>query len=1188
MEFEFDHGEIYENLEQIEAALLEFSRQVELGSVPTDAIHATFRHAHNLKGLLAMVQRQRCADLIHAVETNFDAVRKGKAVVNEALIQKSLAVVDIIQQGMEDNCPDSELAERVSRELREALLQPEPTAAREFEEFPLKAEERALLLDCVAKGMSAFVVEKLIKTDIPETAFRQLPIFEDLRALGALVAFAPPFEQIPQANDEAILKILFATSEPEEELDFQIFDPYHKVSVKLPEPDAAAGPEAGVRIAKQHRLRGFRSIVWSDDFERRNRVLAIFEEFGPTHVATSPRELELAFELALGRGEPYRFAFIDIDHIGQSGVCKALRALEERAGVFGFKGCHFLTETPGKPALRAVASDLGCAFCFEEPMQPHDLSEALLSVEELPRRFKSQEPRVLHGAALEAVSGYFAEPGQLELLDLLRARVKAMRLLLEQPPSKAMLNRVFGEFCAIGVLNQHFGSPDIAEFCQYIDLVLDVHLNHFDHVRPELVDFLGLMLGRFEHLIERIVARKGGGPLLDHQSLRAVLPAEFFDPAPEAERQEVSREDVNDFLESADEIMEELEPIILELSQTQSDQSILQIFRLVHNLKGDAAFVSLNTISEYVHKLENLFTRVKDGQTPVTAQVTQLLLACSDFIKEALDSLRQDYINIVTKEDVERLQAKIDALSLPEGAKPEPPPARDPYQEQMAEYRFLVEQALGRHPKADMTLRALDSMAKASAYVGNAPLVEAVAAARHLLATLSQAAFGDPEFRALLEKLLGMTTPEALAAKAEAKPQPQPDAPEKEKRTDKSSSKSDSDKTIRVSEAKVEGFYNLVGELLIARNNYEYLLGSLNATDALANAKTARHQLRSNLHLFSRLINDMQAEVAALRLMPMKRVLAKFERVVHDIAASEGKKIHLELVGAETEVDKKVAEALSEPLIHLVRNACDHGIELPQKRVQNGKDSVGRILIATRREGSNLHVTIEDDGNGMDPSALLEKAKAKGFDTSRLNMDNALDLIFEPGFSTKKTATQLSGRGVGMDIVRSTVEKLGGHVRVSSKLEVGSRFSLVVPVAIGMNKTLLVQEDGQTYALSFESILEAVKLPPSELFSLKGRKAFQHRGEVVVVARLRDLLAGNRGQARSWESGAADGQQVAHLVVLKTEKGKLAVWVDRFVKNIELALKPLPDSLGFLKKFSGVSILGDGQVVLSINCEHLA
>jgi two-component system chemotaxis sensor kinase CheA len=378
--------------------------------------------------------------------------------------------------------------------------------------------------------------------------------------------------------------------------------------------------------------------------------------------------------------------------------------------------------------------------------------------------------------------------------------------------------------------------------------------------------------------------------------------------------------------------------------------------------------------------------------------------------------------------------------------------------------------------------------------------------------------------------------------------------------------------TMRIDESKLEQFTNVVGELLIARNSYDYVLNQIQNGDK--NIDEGLKLLKNNLYQMSGLTNEIHHGVMSLRMVAVRGLFAKFNRIVRDISRRQKKPIAMMTEGNDIEIDKKIADLLFDPMVHLVRNSCDHGIEPPSERIQNGKQEQGTVNLKASQEGSMLIIRIVDDGKGMDRQRLYEKGIKAGLDLKSPEDDAVLDVIFLPGLSTKEQVTDISGRGVGMDVVKTAIQELGGNIQVKSQPNEGSEIILSIPMRMGINETLIVKSGGDAYAIPIDFISETMKIPPTSIRSAGTNQIFYYRGEVLPVLWLNKIL--------SVESEKSDTDEMS-LVVLETRNHKFGLVVDELDRHMEVAIKPLPDNLDSINEVSGVSIMGDGKVFLVLN-----
>jgi len=382
--------------------------------------------------------------------------------------------------------------------------------------------------------------------------------------------------------------------------------------------------------------------------------------------------------------------------------------------------------------------------------------------------------------------------------------------------------------------------------------------------------------------------------------------------------------------------------------------------------------------------------------------------------------------------------------------------------------------------------------------------------------------------------------------------------------------------TMRIDESKLEQFTNVVGELLIARNSYDYVLNQIQKGDK--SIDEGLKLLKNNLYQMSGLTNEIHHGVMSLRMVAVRGLFTKFNRIVRDISRRQKKPIAMITEGNDIEIDKKIADLLFDPMVHLVRNSCDHGIEPPSERIQQGKPEQGKVVLKASQEGSMLIIRIIDDGKGMDRQRLYEKGIKAGMDLISPEDDAVLDVIFLPGMSTKEKVTDISGRGVGMDVVKTAIQDLGGKIVVKSQPGAGSEIILSIPMRMGINETLVVRCGGDAYAIPIDFISETMKVEPQTIRSAGANHIVYYRGEVIPVLWLNAIL---RVESKSVETDELS------LVVLETHDHKFGLVVDELDRHMEVAIKPLPDNLDSTDLVSGVSIMGDGKVFLVLNPDKL-
>jgi two-component system, chemotaxis family, sensor kinase CheA len=613
---------------------------------------------------------------------------------------------------------------------------------------------------------------------------------------------------------------------------------------------------------------------------------------------------------------------------------------------------------------------------------------------------------------------------------------------------------------------------------------------------------------------------------------------------------------VSDFVAESRENLDKVEQELLELEKdpTQAPR-IAAIFRAIHTVKGTCGFLDLHRLEAVAHAGENLLSMLRDGIIAFTPTHATAMLDLVDAIRKMIGLVEE------TGKDGEEpyleLTARLNAL-----AKKTP----------VAEEKSSVEASAapptepvatpGKPAKAGKMTRVKRNFAKNRAALPSSGEPEAAEAP------------GPARPEAEAERAFTPRIPAAPVApparisivNAEPPPAPKAEPPAPPKATT----------TIRVDVAVLDSLMNLVGELVLARNQLLELTS---------------HEVRSPLALTCQRINqvttDLQGGVMKTRMQPIATVWNKFPRVGRELGVQCGKRIRVDLSGSETELDKSVLEAISEPLAHLIRNAVDHGIESPAKRAEVGKPDEGRIGLNAYHQGGHVLIEISDDGGGIDPERVKRKAIEKGIlsdaDAQRLSPQEAINLIFAPGFSTAEKVTNISGRGVGMDVVRTNIERIGGSVHVLSTIGAGTTCRVRLPLTLAIVPALIVSSEGQRFAIPQLGLQELVRVradgPAVE--HVHGAPVFRLRGHLLPLIWLGEALELREVPLSQKLSG------LGHILVLQIEGGSFGLVVDEVLNSEEIVVKPLSDLLSDLSVYAGSTILGDGQVALILDANNL-
>ncbi len=682
-----------------------------------------------------------------------------------------------------------------------------------------------------------------------------------------------------------------------------------------------------------------------------------------------------------------------------------------------------------------------------------------------------------------------------------------------------------------------------------------------------------------------------------------------------------------DFLVEAQEHFEQIEANFLSLEESPGDLDLLNaIFRSVHTIKGAAGFLGLQKVQAVAHVGENVLDDLRKGRMELSDLVMELLFETVDMLKVLVEDVRVQVRKQGEAEDpdptdlIRRLEslksgagpvaattkaaAPKGDLHLPAALAGVDAEGREAAAAALAEGKtvlglhielggaifgtafnpfslFQLVELVGRLLHRQMVPRQplveLDTFEPKSFHLDMVLLIEATEPIEEVRKVFGAVSNATITFHPLA---LGSAPGSEPAAGEDGAPA----ADDRRKTGRRATDEKGTSDTIRVSQAKLEQFMNIVAELIISKTMISHLVERLvpqvNGHPASAVAKELAH---ASVYL-DHVSKEIQASVLGIRMVPVKTIFSKFPRMLRDLAKSSGKKIDLQMVGEDTEIDKSIIEELGDPMIHLIRNSADHGIESPEARMKSGKPETGTVILRARHEGDSVVVEIEDDGKGIDPKIIRAKAVEKGLLTQdradAMPDEEVIELIFAPGFSTAAKVTDISGRGVGMDVVRSNVRKLNGRVGVRSTVGKGSVFTIKLPLTLAIIDALLVKSGNQVFAIPGTAVEETLIVPPESVSHLTSRQAINLRGEVLGVCRLKQLL-------KSSAPDAADESDGLSVVVVSAAGRRMGIIVDTFVRRQEVVIKPLAPYLASLPGISGASIMGDGGVVLILDPAEL-
>src|SRR5574344_1248417 len=654
----------------------------------------------------------------------------------------------------------------------------------------------------------------------------------------------------------------------------------------------------------------------------------------------------------------------------------------------------------------------------------------------------------------------------------------------------------------------------------------------------------------------------------------------------------MDEEILQDFIVEAGEIIENLNEQLVQIEKTPDDKDLLNaIFRGFHTVKGGAGFLQLTNLVTICHAAESLFDELRNGRIPMSPDLMDAVLQAYDEITSMFDAVKNGAQPEAPNPDlIDRLHAlasgqAVAAATPAPAPEPEPEPEPEPVVEQAPaaddnssiddsteeEFEALLDQLHGKGhaPGADDAKDSNGDITDADFE----KMLENVEEQTHAKEKQQKAhelkvASGE-DYNKANEAAKATPAPKAETPKAEA-----PKAPAKsENKGAEGKSAAEADTTVRVDTKVLDDIMNLVGELVLVRNRLVNM--------ASRRADQEMSKAISNLDVVT---GELQNSVMKTRMQPVKKVFGRFPRVVRDLARKLGKKIELRMEGEDTELDKNLVDALADPMIHMVRNCCDHGIESPEERVAAGKSETGVVLLSASQQGDHILLKISDDGKGMDPDSLRATAVRKGLmDESaadRLSDSDALNLIFAPGFSTNSEVTDISGRGVGMDVVKTNISKLNGIVHVISKYGKGTTIEIKVPLTLAILPTLMIAVSHRTFALPLTSVSEIFYLELDSMRNVDGLNTIVIRDKAIPLFFLKQWFENVSIQEYM--------QKRAHIVLVQVSAAQLVGFVvDELLGQEEVVIKPLDDMLRHTPGMAGATVTSDGGIALILDIPGL-
>ncbi len=585
---------------------------------------------------------------------------------------------------------------------------------------------------------------------------------------------------------------------------------------------------------------------------------------------------------------------------------------------------------------------------------------------------------------------------------------------------------------------------------------------------------------------------------------------------------------IEEFMVETKEIVNALDANLVKLEREPDNLNLLnEIFRGAHTMKGAAGFLGFNELMKLTHKMEDILNKLRKAELSVTPDVMDILLESVDFVKLTLQDITD---KTQGRTDTSGIIGKLESL------------------------------ASGKAPAAGESAKAAEPAAAARETKSVEPMQSEIAQPASANRNAEQPV---PE--------PGKTSAQTAAPQAQA-------APSAAQQATSAAAAKKGDSTIRVDVDRLDNLVNMVGELVLGRNALMQTLTSLQrdhegekSVDQLAQASAQVNFITTELHM----------AIMKMRMLPIGNVFNKFPRMVRDLSRDMKKQVDLVIEGEETELDKSVLEEISDPLMHLIRNSVDHGLELPEDRKAKGKPERGMVKLAAFQEGNNIVIEVIDDGRGMDIEAIKKKAIERNITTAeelpKLTDKEILSFIFLPGFSTAKKISDVSGRGVGMDVVRTNIEKLKGTIELSTEKDKGSKITIKLPLTLAIVQGLLVSCGDDVFAIPLTSVIETVVVTPQQLKYINNKPVIKLRDTILPIVDMMSLLFNGKKKER------------CHLNVVGVglAEKKLGLVVDSLIGQEEVVIKSIGDYLGQVPGVAGATIMGDGRVRLIIDLASL-
>ncbi|WP_121054244.1 chemotaxis histidine kinase/response regulator CheAY2 [Helicobacter pylori] len=640
------------------------------------------------------------------------------------------------------------------------------------------------------------------------------------------------------------------------------------------------------------------------------------------------------------------------------------------------------------------------------------------------------------------------------------------------------------------------------------------------------------------------------------------------------------QEIMEDFLIEAFEMNEQLDQDLVELEHNPEDLDLLnRIFRVAHTIKGSSSFLNLNILTHLTHNMEDVLNRARKGEIKITPDIMDVVLRSIDLMKTLLVTIRDtgSDTNNGKENEIEEAVKQLQAITSQnlEGAKETSEAKEAPKEEAKEEIKEKAKEEVkaNKTPTAENPASDNPLADEPDLDYANMSAEEVEAEIERLLNKRQEA---DKERRAQKKQEAKQeVTPTKEPPKTETPKAPKTETKAKADTEENKAPSIGVEQTVRVDVRRLDHLMNLIGELVLGKNRLIRIYGDV---EERYDGEKFLEELNQVVSSISAVTTDLQLAVMKTRMQPVGKVFNKFPRMVRDLSRELGKSIELIIEGEETELDKSIVEEIGDPLIHIIRNSCDHGIEPLEERRRLNKPETGKVQLSAYNEGNHIVIKISDDGKGLDPVMLKEKAVEKGViserDAEGMSDREAFNLIFKPGFSTAKVVSNVSGRGVGMDVVKTNIEKLNGIIEIDSEVGVGTTQKLKIPLTLAIIQALLVGVQEEYYAIPLSSVLETVRISQDEIYTVDGKSVLRLRDEVLSLVRLSDIFK---------VDAILESNSDVYVVIIGLADQKIGVIVDYLIGQEEVVIKSLGYYLKNTRGIAGATVRGDGKITLIVD-----